>query len=171
MYDNRIFSFIGINIFMNVTKKDRQFIELCESASKIFSTCAKKQYAAILVDGLNHIVGFGYNGGPSNHLHCKDGGCPRYLDNSQNGSFYDNCIAIHAEANAMIHSDYSSNAEKLYVNGPPCFSCAKLIANSKVKKVYYITDPNYVYTNWNEIETFLQKSNIETIEVLWQHQS
>jgi len=171
MPSHRGFGAGNIYIFMNVTKKDRQFIELCSAASKIFSTCAKKQYAAILVDNLNHIVGFGYNGGPSNHDHCNEGGCPIYNENSENGSSYDNCIAIHAEANAIIHSDYSSNAERLYVNGPPCFSCAKLIANSKIKKVYYITDPNYTYINWNQIKSFLQKSNVETIEVLWQHQN
>ena len=121
-----------------VDRKDIQFIKLCVEASKIFSTCSKKKYCAVLVDHLNHIVGFGYNGGPSGYTHCDEGGCPRVEENSPSGSLYDNCIAIHAEANALLHSDYSTKAERLYINGRPCFDCAKLIANTTVKKLYYI---------------------------------
>lgn len=142
-----------------MSKKDLQYLDLCVSASTIFSTCKKRKYACVLVDINDHIVGFGYNGGPRNFEHCDDGGCPRAEQNSLNGSIYDNCIAIHAEANAIIHSDYSSSAYKLYVNGPPCFSCAKLIANSTVKHVYYISD-NF-YKDWKNVEAFLQKAGIE----------
>jgi dCMP deaminase len=143
------------------SRKDVQYMELCVKASKIFSTCSKRQYAAVLVDNLGHIVGMGYNGGPKGMKHCVDGGCPRALENSPNGSNYDNCIAIHAEANAFLHSDYNSNPTRLYVNGPPCFSCAKLIANSTVNKVFFIYDK--AYTNWDNVEKFLNDCNVETI--------
>lgn len=146
-----------------ITRKDNQFMDLCYSIAKIFSTCNKRQYAAILVNDLNHIIGMGYNGGPSNFMHCNDGGCQRSINNSPNGSSYDDCIAIHAEANAFLHSDYASSPTKLYVNGPPCFSCAKLIANSTVKKVYYVSDNNYL--TWEYVESFLQKAGVETIKV------
>ena len=133
---------------------------MCLSVSDIFSTCAKKQYAAVLIDENNHIVSVGYNGGPSGFDHCKDGGCPRLQQNSTNGSDYDNCIAIHAEANALLHSDYSAKPTKLYVNGPPCFSCAKLIVNSTVTDVYYIEDP--LYLNWPTVELFLNTFHVST---------
>lgn len=149
---------------MENLKKDIQFMELCKSGARIFSTCGKKQYAALLVDENNHIVGFGYNGGPRGFKHCIDGGCKRFIEGSKSGSTYDNCIAIHAEANALLHSDYSSRPTKLYVNGPPCFSCAKLIANSTVNTVYYLADPDYA--NWEEVELFLLKSNVSTIKVI-----
>ena len=148
---------------ISVLKKDIQFMQLCKSGAAIFSTCGKKQYAALLVDDNNHIVGFGYNGGPRGFKHCVDGGCKRFLEGSQSGSAYDNCIAIHAEANALLHSDYSSRPTKLYVNGPPCFSCAKLIANSTVNTVYYLSDPDYI--NWDEVELFLLKANVLTAKV------
>ncbi len=138
-------------------------MNLCMQISKIFSTCGKKKYAAILVDDLGHVVGMGYNGGASGLLHCEDGGCPRYIENSPNGSIYDNCIAVHAEANALLHSDYSARPKKLYVNGPPCFSCAKLIANSTVETVYYVCDT--AYANWHEVKNFLEKCSVKTIEV------
>lgn len=138
-------------------------MDMCEISATIFSTCSKRTYCAVLVDESNHIVGFGYNGGPSGFKHCADGGCPRVYENSLNGSNYDNCIAIHAEANAFLHSDYSAKPTKIYINGPPCFSCAKLIANSTVKYVYYKKDDNYL--QWNSIKKFLNKSDVKTIEV------
>jgi len=119
-----------------LTRKDRQYMEMCKSASVVFSTCSKKKYAAFLVDSVGHVVGMGYNGGPTKYEHCENGGCPRLKDESASGSSYDNCIAIHAEANALLHSDYSSKPVKIYVNGPPCFTCAKLIANSTIKEVF-----------------------------------
>lgn len=152
-----------MNIYQTFTRKDEQFMRLCVAASLIFSTCGKKKYAAVLVDKNEHIVGMGYNGGPKGYVHCEDGGCPRYMENSLNGSIYDNCIAIHAEANAFMHSDYSSRPKKIYVNGPPCFSCAKLIANSTVKYVYYMPDDSYM--NWIEAKNFLLNSGVRVIEV------
>jgi len=145
---------------LSVTKKDIQYMDLCKSIASIFATCSKRQYGSLLIDELGHVVGFGYNGGPKGSVHCSDGGCPRLQQNSTNGSDYDNCIAIHAEANALLHSDYSAKPTKLYVNGPPCFSCAKLVVNSTVTDVYYIEDPSYL--NWPTVELFLNTFHVST---------
>jgi dCMP deaminase len=142
----------------DLNRKDLQYMQMCYSAATIFSTCGKKKYAAILVDEYGHIVGFGYNGGPSGSIHCEDGGCPRLYENSQAGSDYDNCIAIHAEQNALLHCDYSSRPKKMFVNGPPCFTCAKMIANSTIKEVYYLV--NSEYKDWNNVYNFLQKCGV-----------
>jgi dCMP deaminase len=148
---------------MNINRKNKQYMQLCFETARIFSTCGKKKYAAVLVDDNGHIVGIGYNGGPSGFAHCEDGGCPRFQEMSESGSSYDNCIAVHAEANALLHSDYSSNPSRLYINGPPCFSCAKLIANSTIKQVFYIEDESY--REWEKVNTFLVNANIKTQEV------
>jgi len=149
---------------MILPRKNYQYIQMCRSMAHIFSTCGKKKYCAVLLDDFGHVVGIGYNGGPSGSVHCEDGGCPRYLENSPSGSDYDNCIAIHAEANAFLHSDYSSRPSSIYVNGPPCFSCAKLIANSTVKNVYYISDQSY--SDWDKVEKFLIECGINLVEVV-----
>lgn len=138
-------------------------MQLCLSTAEIFSTCGKKKYAAVLVDKNDHIVGIGYNGGPRGFNHCEDGGCPRFQQMSDSGSNYDNCIAVHAEANALLHSDYSSEPVKIYVNGPPCFSCAKLIANSTINQVYYMEDNNY--KDWENVKSFLIKANVTTNQI------
>lgn len=148
---------------MNINRKSMQYMQLCIETARIFSTCGKKKYAAVLVDEYDHIVGIGYNGGPRGFDHCEDGGCPRLIEMSKSGSNYDNCIAVHAEANALLHSDYSLRPSKIYVNGPPCFSCAKLIANSTIEHVYYVKDDSY--KDWINVNNFLNKAKVNTYEV------
>lgn len=153
-----------------VSRKDIQYMDLCMNVARIFSTCSKRQYGCILLDDLGHVVGFGYNGGPKKSMHCNEGGCPRVLENSPNGSSYENCIATHAEANAFLHSDYSSMPTKLYVNGPPCFSCAKLICNSTIKDVFYLADEKY--SDWPKIEEFFINRNIKCWDLTeWLHRN
>jgi deoxycytidylate deaminase len=140
-------------------RKDLQFMEWCKAGALIFSTCAKKKYMAILVDEANNIIGTGYNGGPSGAVHCDDGGCPRMKEGSASGSNYDNCIACHAEQNIFVRSDYSSKGTTLYVNGPPCFTCAKLIVNSTITRLVYIRDDSYA--DWPKVHKFLEDNKVE----------
>lgn len=148
-----------------LTNKDRQFMYMCINNAKILSTCSRRQYCAIIVNDSNHIIGTGYNGPPPGFTHCIDGGCPRgSSSSSKHGIDYSNCYAVHAEANALLHSDYSAYSQqgtRIYVNGPPCFDCAKLIANSGIKKVFYIPDDNY--EQWNNVKAFLELADIEVI--------
>lgn len=146
-----------------MVRKDLQFMEMCVQGAKIFSTCGKRQYMALIVDSKNHIVGLGYNGGPSGFKHCKEGGCPRLLENSPSGSNYDNCIAVHAEQNAFLNMTSYEGDLRLYVNGPPCFTCAKMIVNSDIWKVFYAPDPSYA--NWDEVRQFLMKGRVLTERV------
>lgn len=142
-------------------RKDIQFLKLCSTGANIFSTCGKKKYMAILTDDEYQVIGIGYNGGPPSAKHCEEGGCPRLKEESASGSIYDNCIAIHAEQNAFLHSDYSSKPTKLFVNGPPCFTCAKLIVNSSVNTVFYIRDEGY--ENWPDIANFMAENGVEIL--------
>ena len=143
------------------SRKDLQFLKLCTEGALIFSTCGKKQYMAILTDEDYMVLGMGYNGGPPKSQHCVDGGCERFSQNSQNGSIYDNCIAVHAEQNALLHSDHSSKPTRLFVNGPPCFTCAKLIVNSSVKTVFYIRDEDY--EDWPKVARFMKSNGVEVL--------
>lgn len=146
-------------------RKDFQMMDLCEKSANIFSTCGKRQYTAILTDDKYHVLGMGYNGGPANAVHCIDGGCPRFQENSPSGSSYDNCIAVHAEQNAFLHSDYSGNPTKLYVNGPPCFTCAKMIVNSTVQEVFYIEDPSY--KDFPRVLEFMTDNGLKVQAIDW----
>jgi len=91
------------------------------------------------------VAGVGYNGSPPGLGHCADGACPRLHEQSPSGSTYDNCIAQHAEANALLWSDPSlRSGATLVVNGPPCFGCAKQIASAGIVRVVFADDENYV---------------------------
>ncbi len=139
-------------------------MELAYAGANIFSTCAKRQYFSVIISSDGRVAGTGYNGGPSGTTHCVDGGCPRYEEQSDSGTTYDNCIAIHSEANAIMFSNYRDReGASLYVNGSPCFSCAKLIANSGIKTVYFISDSSYKQEE--DVILFLINSKVKPINL------
>lgn len=76
-----------------LTEKELKYLYQCEMSAKMYSTCGKRQYFAIVLDSNGHIVGTGYNGGPSGTKHCNEGGCPRLAQGSAPGSNYDNCLS------------------------------------------------------------------------------
>lgn len=148
--------------------KDLKFMRWCTSGAELFATCGKRKYMAIIVDQRGHVMGTGYNGGPPGMYHCEDGGCPRLANRVPSGTPYDSgpglCIAVHAEANALLHSDYTGRGDAtLYVNGPPCFGCAKLITNSGVRRVVYLPDEGYA--EFGTVLRFFEEAGIEAVEI------
>lgn len=140
--------------------KDEKWLMACDEMAQIFSTCDKRKYAAFILAPNGRVVGFGYNGSPPGHAHCNQGACPRLQENSPNGSNYDNCIANHAESNALIWSDINARqGGTLIVNGPPCYGCSKLIASSGIARVVHYIDSSYQqFTDCIEV---LLRSKIE----------
>lgn len=110
----------------------------CISGAELFSTCMKRKFMAIIIDDKGRVAGTGYNGGPPGMIHCEDGGCPRSSLDTQSPD-YDNCISLHAEENALLYSD-PRRRHTIYVNGTPCYGCAKKIAGSGIKRVGYLDD-------------------------------
>lgn len=142
-----------------------QWLEVCRSNAAIMSTCSRKNYFAIILDGTGMVIGTGWNGVPAGMQHCNEGGCPRANSKSEPGSSYENCYAIHAEANALLHSDWTSRSKAggstLYVNGPPCFDCAKLIVNSGLSTVVCSYDSSYA--DWQKVKEFMKSCGIRVI--------
>jgi dCMP deaminase len=140
--------------------KENKWMMVAEYTAKIFSTCSRRQYAAYIIAKNGRIVGVGYNGSAPNDIHCNQGGCPRAIENTPHGSVYDNCISIHAEANALLWSDQvMRDGGTLIVNGPPCYGCAKLIAGSGIKTVVCKYDPDYA--NFRDVIDYLMSQEIE----------
>lgn len=150
-----------------INQRDYKWMKWVVQGGRIFSTCSRRQYMCILVDKHGHVVGTGYNGAPKGFPHCADGGCPRAQSQSAHGTPYGDCVAIHAEANALLHSDYTARVDgvTLYVNGPPCWDCAKLITNAGVSRLVYV--PDLAYQDWPRVESLLEQAGIilEQIEV------
>lgn len=144
-----------------ITKRDVKWMAWGIKGAEIFSTCSRRQYMAIVVDPHGHVVGTGYNGVPKGFQHCVDGGCPRAATEEAHGAPYGNCLAVHAEANALLHSDYTSRVQgvTLYVNGPPCWDCAKLIINSGITRLVYT--PDDAYADWPKVEALLLSAGLQ----------
>jgi len=149
---------------MIASRREMNWLKSCSQLATTFSTCSKRQYFAVILMPNGRVAGVGYNGSPPGIKHCNEGGCPRLSANSPNGSTYDNCIAQHAEANAIIWSDPALRmGSTLIVNGPPCFGCAKQIASSGITRVVYSYDPEY--KDWPNVKKFLTECYVELVEV------
>jgi dCMP deaminase len=94
------------------------------------------QVGACIVDKNNKIVGVGYNGFP---IGCSDDELPW----DREGDFLDTKYpyVCHAELNAVINSNTASlNDCSLYVALFPCNECAKIIIQSGIKHIIYLSD-------------------------------
>lgn len=103
---------------------------------------------ACLVNADKRIVGVGYNGLPWG---CKDSDYPWKREGTELDTKYP--YVIHAEVNAILNSFGSSGYESLhgltlYVSLFPCNECAKVIIQSGIKHIVYMSD-KYAGTNSN----------------------
>ena len=153
------------------------------------SKCVRRQIGAVIVSPDNSQIWVGYNGPPADwHPQYSTGvtvtvgegrntvqhsSCDRWCERARGLSTeatagYDNCVTIHAENNALIKSDPAlRRGGTIYVTSFPCFGCAKMIANSGVKKV--ITEFDSDRDGHRLPELSRQMLNDSAVEVLiWQ---
>ncbi len=96
------------------------------------------QVGACIVDSNNRILSIGYNGAP-NGFH--DDKFPWDREGTMRETKY--AYVCHAELNAILN--YRGSREdlekaKIYVDLFPCNECAKLIIQSGIKEVIYLSD-------------------------------
>lgn len=102
--------------------------------------CRRRKVGAVIVDKDHRIISTGYNGAPPGQPGCLEGACPRGLASTSEiapFSSYDNCISIHAEANAILFARTSLVGTSIYITCKPCFTCWKLIAGAGISTIYY----------------------------------
>lgn len=102
------------------------------------SRCSRAGLGAVIVSSDQRICATGYNGPAANWPFDGDciNWCPRARGETPLDNMYEQCPAIHAEANALMYVDRSSVVDgSLYVTGAPCMQCAKLISNSGLSRV------------------------------------
>ncbi|WP_280350440.1 deoxycytidylate deaminase [Nocardia abscessus] len=113
---------------------DQYFMAIAYAAS-LRSDCERDKVGAVIVKD-RRVRATGYNGAPAGRPGCSS--CPRRTSSCVPGSNYDNCVAIHAEANALIYCDRQDLiGATLYVTREPCYACAKLIAAAGIVNVFY----------------------------------
>lgn len=104
------------------------------------STCLRRKVGAIIVKD-KRILTTGYNGVPRNLSHCTEVGCLRDKMGILPGKNQELCRGLHAEQNAIIQAalhGISINNSILYCTEQPCITCAKMLINAGISKVFYL---------------------------------
>lgn len=121
------------------------FLTMADLASSR-STCLRQQHGAVLVKD-SRVLATGYNGAVCGAEHCSDKGeCERMRLGAKPGQNYELCVALHAEQNALLQaarSGSSAEGATLYVTGPPCKLCARMIVNAGVAQVVFQASDRY----------------------------
>lgn len=100
------------------------------------STCLSRKVGCVLVDRKWRILSTGYNGAPHGIPDCLEmDNC--YRKDSVSGKNLHNCIAVHAEQNAILQCKDIDSIYMAFITTSPCESCAKLLLNTPVEKIYY----------------------------------
>jgi dCMP deaminase len=122
---------------------DTYFLSVCEAIAAR-ADCTRAQIGALIVDANHWIVSTGYNGAPSGAPGClTSGACPRgrkSLAELPPGGPYSSddelyCIAVHAEANALLRAGRAATGATLYSTREPCHACTKLAEGIGIARV------------------------------------
>ncbi|HWQ97052.1 MAG TPA: dCMP deaminase family protein [Clostridia bacterium] len=128
-----------------ISKRD-YYLKIASEVAKR-STCLRRQYGAVIVKN-DEIIATGYNGAPRGDENCCDvGSCWRDRHNIPHGEQYEKCVAVHAEANAIISASRNEmlgstlylygfeGFDKPIENPEPCIMCNRLIKNAGIDRV------------------------------------
>jgi dCMP deaminase len=133
------------------------------------SLCDRDAVGAVIVDRTNRIVSTAYNGPPAGFIHTrvdKPERCTSWCPRSRNADEdllpgYDDCPALHAEANALSVCDRSlREGGTIYVTSHVCGGCAKLVANSGLKRVVVRPSASADHRRSNDWYTFLRHCRV-----------
>ena len=155
----------------NRISKEEYYLAIAKAVAKR-STCIRRQYGCVIVNN-DEIVATGYNGAPRGLENCCDTGyCFREQNNIPHGTRYEECVAVHAEQNAVISASRSEmlgataylvgfekhDNEYVELNKvSPCKICERLLRNAGVEKV--VTDSEIIHyypTKSKGLETWIE---------------
>ena len=126
---------------MEKKKKNISKDEYCMAIAKLSAMISKDpntQVGACIVSDDNRILSIGYNGAPNGF---EDENFPWARDGEKIYTKYP--YVCHAEMNAILNyrgSKKEFENAKIYVDLFPCNECAKLIIQSGIKEVIYLSD-------------------------------
>ncbi|NRB59824.1 MAG: dCMP deaminase family protein [Winogradskyella sp.] len=129
---------------------DKAYLRIAQEWGKL-SHCKRKQVGAIIVKD-RMIISDGYNGTPTGFENC-----------CEDDEGYTKWYVLHAEANAILKvasSTQSCKGATLYVTLSPCTECSKLIHQSGIVRVVYVT----AYKDDSGLR-FLEKAGVEIEQI------
>ena len=130
---------------------DRYFLGIAIAVSAR-ADCTRRKVGAVIVDTNHRIIGTGYNGAPAGGKSCLAGECPRGQMSKEQvvpGSSYDtgagSCIALHAEQNALLYSNYTQRiGGTIYITCPPCDGCMRELSGSGLAKAVFYSESGHL---------------------------
>lgn len=136
---------------MQRVSKDQYYLDIAKSVTER-STCMRRNYGAIIVKD-DEVISTGYNGAPRGEANCCGCGyCQREAMGIPKGERYELCVAVHAEANAIISAArrdmigatiYIVGIEAKdgsFANPAPCMMCRRLIKNAGIVRCVGLID-------------------------------
>ena len=130
---------------------DKVFLNIAAEVATL-SHCTRSKVGAV-IELYGNIVSFGFNGAPK--------GMPNCCEDENNITLP---YIIHAESNAIIKAAKSGQSTKggtLYLTMSPCLDCCKLILQSEIRRVVYLTE----YRDSTGIEFLKKFIKIEKYEI------
>jgi len=116
---------------------DEYFLGLAEKIAER-ATCDRGKAGCVIVKD-KRVLATGYVGSPAGLPHCDEVGHLMKKMVHENGDETNHCLrTIHAEQNAICQAakfGTSLDGATLYCKMEPCFTCAKMIINTGIKKV------------------------------------
>lgn len=103
--------------------------------------CSRRRVGAVILDRDHRVIGTGYNGSVPGGPSCLAGECPRASSGVAPGSSYDTgpgqCIALHAEQNALLWARTSVKGCVMYITDQPCDGCRRMIVAAGIERVIF----------------------------------
>jgi len=106
---------------------DKKYLEIAKQWGELSK--AKRMQVGCIVVRDNQIISDGYNGTPCGF----DNAC-------EDENFVTKPEVLHAESNALMKLAVGTQSSKdatVYITLSPCFECAKLIVQAKIKRVVF----------------------------------
>ncbi len=117
---------------------DDYFLDLADAVSKR-ATCGRGRSGCVIVKDKRILV-TGYVGSPTGLPHCDEVGHLFKTMIDDDGNQSQHCVrTVHAEQNAVCQAakmGVSIDGATVYCRMTPCRTCAMLLINSGIKKVY-----------------------------------
>lgn len=99
------------------------------------ATCPRRSVGCVITNKHNHILATGYNGVPRGYIHCSEKNCGG--QSCKSGEGLSECMATHAEQNALLQCPNVMEIDTIYCTTAPCIHCSKLIGNTSCKTLVY----------------------------------
>lgn len=121
---------------------DEYFLKMLEIVS-LRGTCDRGYNASIIVKD-KRILATGYVGSPMGTPHCDEVGHEMHTVTQEDGTISRHCIrTAHCELNAIANAarvGIAIDGATIYCKFFPCYTCAKTVINSGIKRVVTLKD-------------------------------